>query len=330
VTRKYTLIYSLLFFYGSLLSIISSANAQTPCTPVVYAFRHAEDFDRNLTLVGRQHASLYPAMVASFGTSHDYCPVGYVYSMYEVNPDGSAGTNNPFQTAQPLAAFVCGDAAFFAGLDPYTACLGSASEPHTALAPANGGGNLYEYLGIAGSKPTTQPSASGSQLRAELIQNAGNGFSSAIFWSSQGLNVLGQAIVPGFTAIPGCSTLPAKDTCKDLKAPRNAAYVFAFDGSVFQPQDDVTQYVQCFNVHVTDFTKPPKLDGPAPPAPIGPGPTTYYCGNGFDDTGTGNLPWTSGEGLAQSFKYLDLLLGKICDRSNLIETGPKGYYGYCR
>jgi hypothetical protein len=49
VTRKYTLIYSLLFFCGILFSFISSANAQA-CTPVV--FRHAEDFGTNLTLVG--------------------------------------------------------------------------------------------------------------------------------------------------------------------------------------------------------------------------------------------------------------------------------------
>ena len=327
---KHSLIYSLVSVC-SLLLFISGARAQ--CTPVVYAFRHAEDFGRNLTLVGRQHASLYPAMVASFGTSHKYCPVGYVYSMYEVNPDGNAGTNNPFQTAQPLAAFVCGDAAFFAGLDPYTTCLGSASEPHTALASVNGGGNLYEYLGIKGAPQTTQPSASGSQLRDELIQHASDGFSSAIFWSSQGLNVLGQAIVPGFTGIPGCSTLPAKNTCKDLKAPRNAAYVFVFNGNGFEPPDSVTQYVQCFNVHITDFTTPPKLVGPAPSEPVGPGPATYYCGNGIDDTGTGNLPWTSGEGLAQTFQYLDLLLGKICDTSksaDLIETGPRGYYGYCQ
>ncbi len=328
MTRKYILIYSLLYFCASLLVFTSSASAQTACTPVVYAFRHAEDSGRNLTLVGRQHASLYPAMVAGFGTSHDYCPVGYVYSMYEMNPDGSAGTNNPFQTAQPLAAFICGEAAFFAGLDPYTTCLGSASEPHTALASANGGGNLYEYLAIEGAPRTTQPSATGSQLRDELVQHAGEGFSSAIFWSSQGLNVLGQAIAPGFTGIPGCSTLPPKDSCKNLKAPRNAAFVFEFNGSSFEAPENVKQYVQCFNVHITDFSTPPMLDGPTPPAPIGPGPTTYYCGNEIG--GTGNLPSTSGEGLAQTFKYLDLLLGKICDTTNLIKTGPQGYYGYCQ
>jgi hypothetical protein len=327
VMMKHSLIYSLVSLC-SMLPFISGARAQ--CTPVVYAFRHAEDFGRNLTLVGRQHAALYPAMVANFGASHDYCPVGYVYSMYEINPNGKPGTNNPFQTAQPLAAFVCGDAAFSAGLDPYTTCVGSASEPRTSLASVNGGGNLYEYLGIEGAPRTTELSASGSQLRDELLQHAGDGSSSAIFWSSQGLSVLGQAIVPGFTGIPGCSRLPTQKNCEKLIAPRNAAYIFAFNGSAFKPPDNVTQYVQCFNVHITDFSTPPVLDGPAPPEPIGPGPTTYYCGNGIDRTG--NLPWTSGEGLAQTFQYLDLLLGKICDTSKgrLIETGPRGYYGYCQ
>lgn len=316
-----------LILFVSLFGFTSSA-AGASCTPVVYAFRHAEDFGVNLTLVGRQHADLYPGMVGSFGDAHKYCPVGFVYSMYEINPDGKPGTNNPFQTAQPLANFVCGTAAFFAGLDPYTTCAGSASEPHTALASANGGGNLYEFLGVPGAPPTTKVSASSSQLRDELIQHADDGSSSAIFWSSQGLNILGQAIVPGFTGIPGCSKLPAADTCKDLKAPRNAAFVFVFNGSAFEPPGSVTQYVQCFNVHVTEFSTPPKLDGPAPAAPIGPGPTTYYCGNGID--GTGNLPFTSGEGLAQTFKYLDLLLGKICDTSKLLKAGPRGYYGYCQ
>ena len=42
VTRKYTLIYSLLFFCGSLLSFISSANAWTP-EEVVLATRLLND-----------------------------------------------------------------------------------------------------------------------------------------------------------------------------------------------------------------------------------------------------------------------------------------------
>jgi hypothetical protein len=49
----------------------------------------------NLTLVRRQHADLYPAMLDSFGATDNYSPIGFVYSMYEINPDEGAGTNNP-------------------------------------------------------------------------------------------------------------------------------------------------------------------------------------------------------------------------------------------
>jgi hypothetical protein len=106
-------------------------------TPVVYAFRHAEDFKTNLTLVGRQHADLYPAMVDSFGAARNYCPVGFVYSMYETNPDGSPGTNNPFQTAQPLADSACIDRVLpkciletmHVGDCIGTLCSGSATQP---------------------------------------------------------------------------------------------------------------------------------------------------------------------------------------------------------
>jgi hypothetical protein len=75
----------------------------------------------------------------------------------------------------------------------YTTCGGTASEPHTALAPANGRGNLYEYLGLEGAARTTKVSASSSQFLDELQRHAGDGSSSAIFWSSQGLNALGQS-----------------------------------------------------------------------------------------------------------------------------------------
>jgi hypothetical protein len=168
-------------------------------TPVVYAFRHAEDFKTNLTLVGRQHADLYPAMVDSFGAARNYCPVGFVYSMYETNPDGSPGTNNPFQTAQPLADSACIDRVLpkciletmHVGDCIGTLCSGSATQPSTALVT---GGKLYEYLGAAKSEqgtPRAGKSATGPELRDELISNPGGGLSSAIFWSSQGLNVLG-------------------------------------------------------------------------------------------------------------------------------------------
>ncbi len=336
LTRKYTLICSLLFICGSLLSFISSANAQA-CTPVVYAFRHAEDFGTNLTLVGRQHADLYPAMVASFEAAHNYCPVAYVYSMYQTNPDGRPGTNNPFETAEPLANVACYNLAFYTNNSPSITCSSKSDfEPITALLD---GGKLYEYLRATEAEAKAGYSATATQLLDELKKRAraGGGLSSAIFWSSQGLNVLGQAIVLGFTGIPGCS-VPPSPGCAELKAPRNAAYVFVFNGSAFEAPDDITQYVQCFDVQIKKFCipgtphpTPPTLEGPPT---VATGETRYWCGNGVD--GTGNLPATSDltpkceQTLPSTFNNLDLLQGKICDTSKLIATGPRGYYGYCQ
>jgi hypothetical protein len=347
VPRKYALIYSLLFLWGSLLSFIPSANAQA-CTPVVYAFRHAEDSGTNLTLVGRQHADLYPAMVDRFGAEGNYCPVGFVYSMYEINPDGGAGTNNPFQTAQPLADSACINRVLpkciletmHVGDCIGTLCSGSATQPSTALVT---GGRLYEYLGAAKAElgtPRAGRSATPSELRDELKSNAVRGLSSAIFWSSQGLNVLGQAIADkDIVDIPGCSEPPAPGTkCDKGKAPRNAAYAFKFNGAnAFDLIAPGNKFVQCFDVQIKKFcipgtiqSTPPELDGPPTVSPTG--ETAYWCGNGD----AGNLPATSGltpecdQTLPSTFNNLDMLQGKICDTFNLIGTGPRGYYGYCQ
>jgi len=86
-------------------------------------------------------------MVDSFGATDNYCPIGFVYPVYEINPDEGAGTNNPFETAQPLADLICGTDAIFGGSD-ISKCAGSASEPRAALASKNGGGNLYEHRRI--------------------------------------------------------------------------------------------------------------------------------------------------------------------------------------
>jgi hypothetical protein len=289
MTRKYALIYSLLFFCGSFFSFISSAHSQA-CTPVVYAFRHAEDEGVHLTPVGRQHASLYPAMVASFGVAHNYCPVGFVYSMYDTNPNGTYGTYNPYETAQPLAVPACwkylltvteGHLNPSFNLD--TICngalgLGYAITPTMALGNGN---KLYEYL--ENTKHTTQPKATGTELVAELLSNASvaGGLSSAIFWSSQGLPTLGAAIASG-TAIPA-----------DPKPSRNVVYVFEQQGTSFTTTK--LTYRQCFNIKVSG----PTLGG-----------TTYYCSEG------GNLPTT--------IDNLPSLQGKICDTGNVVEDCKKG------
>jgi hypothetical protein len=308
---KKVLICSLVSFCV-LISCISSANAQA-CTPVVYAFRHAEDVNGtppgvvphipgHLTEVGQQHADLYVSMINDFGNAHNYCPVGFVYSTYNVNPDGGEGTANPYQTAEPLAVTACvhlwlaSTASGFRDildLDDCGTTRDLGSFPHMAL---ESGGKLYEYLGLKGTEketPKAGKSATFDDLRAELSTNTsvdGNGLSSAIFWTSQGLNVLGQAIASGFMGIPGCSTPPKNEKCEKPKAPRNAVYVFAYSGATVIPPKNVAQYLQCFNVSVQ---KPASS----------PGGTKYYCSK------AGNLP--------NEVKDIASLRGKVCDTTNL-------------
>lgn len=109
---KNVLIYGLVLICSLfLIAGESAAQAQfIPCTPVVYAFRHAEDDNGpppHLTGEGVQHAGLYPSMISDFQLLHKYCPVGFVYSMYNVNPNKDPGTGNPYETAAPLAIQAC-------------------------------------------------------------------------------------------------------------------------------------------------------------------------------------------------------------------------------
>src|SRR5215469_13962659 len=115
LNARHTSAYCLSLVAG-LLSLFSSAKATAqsfPCTPVVYAFRHAEDNETvpgvlpSLTAVGDQHANLYPEMISDFEQTQGYCPVGWVYSMYDTKPDGNPGTTNPYSTAAPLAQVAC-------------------------------------------------------------------------------------------------------------------------------------------------------------------------------------------------------------------------------
>jgi hypothetical protein len=105
-------IYFLTSFLSLFLSISSAAGAA--CRPVVYAFRHAEDYKEKsaLTPIGEAHADLYPAMVTSFEDDFDYnnnyCPAKFVYSVNRMKPTSppSPGTINPYETARPLAEIV--------------------------------------------------------------------------------------------------------------------------------------------------------------------------------------------------------------------------------
>ena len=227
MTRKYTLIYSLLFCCGSLLSFISSAKATTPsfdCTPVVYAFRHAEDKKERveppfpclpgspikcttaLEPVGKEHADLYTEMITSFELAQDYCPVGFVYSVNPVNPDGFGGTTNPFYTGRPLANTVM-------NLDPLIEI---------------GGDIIDQKLTVV--KPAV--------LHDVLLGIAKSGSSVALFWTSEGLHALSLAL--------GTDIIPEKTAT--VSPPRNAAYVFKYNGgSEFIPPPKPDEYIQCFN-----------------------------------------------------------------------------------
>ena len=294
---KTTLVYCLSILAGllSLISCVNAAAASSDCTPVVYAFRHAEDEGQHLTPVGDRHAALYPGMVDGFGTSHNYCPVGFVYSMYDTNPDGNPGTYNPYETAEPLALRSCylywlalfnnEEISFTGTFNPDTICNGAGGEGFTTT-PSMGlanGAKLYEFLGTKAGLTTKMPTATGPQLVKELLSNSlvGGGLSSAIFWSNEGLPTLGNAV--SGTAIPD-----------NPKPPRNAVYVFEQQGAAFAPTK--LTYRQCFNIKVGGSTTP--------------GGTTYWC------SGVGNLPADT--------KDLPLLQGIICDTANLASDCQKG------
>jgi hypothetical protein len=85
----------------------AAAQAQS-CTSTIYLFRHAEDkngFPSMLTSVGETHAKLYPMMINQLQTTFGLCPVRRVFAMWDRN---KKGTDNPYDTALPLAQDVGG------------------------------------------------------------------------------------------------------------------------------------------------------------------------------------------------------------------------------
>jgi hypothetical protein len=288
--------------FCSLLLLTSSATAQTPCTPVVYAFRHAEDESTavppyacfpgssvhcttKLKPTGTEHANLYVEMITSFEGIKNYCPVATVYSVNPVLPTGGGGTNNPFYTARPLANTVMN------------------ADPIITI----GGMNLDEFLTKV--LPPT--------LLDELKNKMTSG-SAAVFWTSDGLHDLGKAIVPGFEGIP------VKNKAEGVP-PRNAAYVFEYDAEngVFDPPSvppsNSTQYVQCFNF--ASFRAAGSVSS-----------TKYYCGKALP---AGSISGSIGD--ASLYK----LHGRICDTLctsvsdtcpsplKTVTESPANYYGYC-
>jgi hypothetical protein len=288
--------------YLSALAVLSGAflpasrtSAQPPCTPVVYAFRHAEDEEKKTGLkpIGEEHARTYVGMLDQLEAERNYCPVGFVYSMYNKKPNKDPGTENPFQTAEPLAFQACYVQAVFRGdIRPDISC-GQAPGfsdvlPHMQLGDAKNPKFLYEFLGATDAEAKAGDSASNDDLRQQLVANASSfadatpGLSSAIFWTSQGLNTVGLAIADG-------TNIPTKSD-PGGPPPRNAVYIFEFKGGTFSPPKDVNQFLQCFNFNLSDPTQSP-------------GGTNFYCRK-FP----GDLP---------NIKDFMPLEGKICDVTGL-------------
>jgi hypothetical protein len=265
VSRKYILLYSLLLFHSSFLSFIPKARA---CTPVVYAFRHAEDLNgppTELTPVGMEHANLYIEMITAFELRQNYCPVKFVYAVNPFKPGGETGTTNPYFTARPLANILT-------NLNPIIEIDNK---------------RIDEFLETSNIGPV--------RFRDVMLDKVEGGSSVALFWTSQGLPDLGEAIVPGFN-IP-----------ETPKPPRNAAYVFQYNGSgSFIAPLKTDQYVQCFNW--ATFRAAGDMSS-----------TKYWCGT----PDNGNLSSSI------AAKYLYKLHGRICATDDLIPITQIGYYGYC-
>jgi hypothetical protein len=273
--------------------LLFSENAVAQCVPVVYAFRHAEDLDprvtslatytdqtapsntgnpHSLTKIGAQHANLYVEMIRSLEITQNYCAVGTVYALHPKKPDGTYGTTNPYYTARPLANIVMN------------------ANPIISVQNLRLGSML-----VNGEE---QP------LKDAILNGLNNGLSIALFWDSEGLHALGNALSVG-------SNIP--DKALGTTPPRNAAYIFEFKLGVLNPWTPTStpQYIQCFNWHRSD----------------GFSTHTYYCG----DTTNPNLGGTpdklppDGNQIANADLYR--LHGRIC---HLILTPPgSGYYGNC-
>ncbi len=195
----------------------ASVQAQD-CTPVVYAFRHAEDFtppDREdggpygfLSRTGAAHADLYPEMIETLAEHKGYCPVTRVYAASPTGNDGQAndyinydGAVNSFCTARPLAKSLSPQQTWIvppnnrsSSTNPLctnaeTGNLEGVLTKNDPIMFINGVGLDEKLKGPAGSDDP------GALLRAALLDTAERNESSAIFWTSQGLHALGLSLI---------------------------------------------------------------------------------------------------------------------------------------
>jgi hypothetical protein len=312
-----------LVLFGSLVLCASSVWGQA-CTPVVYAFRHAEDTNppdhdplMTLTPTGTAHAALYPTMISDFQAANHFCPVTKVYATTkEKKVDQSASTTNPFYTAQPLANAVMSK-------DPITTVM--SKDPITMIVKVK---QLYEFLDDVISAPTkpNYSTLTAVALRTELLATANRGESSAIFWTSQGLHVLGGAIINATSIVPDKNA-----AINPVTPPRNAVYLFEAIGSAptitrFSDIRAPSLYIQCFN-HVEYMEQ---INPKVPQFT-----QAYYCGYG-NQSNLGGSPDKScpvGDQCGSTIPNNQNkdIKGKICDTTHLSPDLPpaKDTFGAC-
>ncbi len=339
----------------SFVAFTASVQAQN-CTPVVYAFRHAEDFGgadaKNnepsggpygfLSKTGAAHADLYPDMIKTLAELKGYCPVTRVYAASPTGNDGKAkdqidynGAVNSFCTARPLAKSLSPQQTW----TPPENSGNSASNPLCINAMGEREGVLTKndpimfINGVGLDQYLNGSDDPGSLLRHALLANAGENASSAIFWTSQGLHSLGNAIIDGTSAVPvknGGNT-PG----------RNAVYIFTpkvTDNLIIGFNDTSLDYFQCFNW--TNFGD----------MGLGRMRTNNWCGKS-DGTKLGGSMGDDKKCTLEGLKNNDALCtnqiplknlpggtdtqlsGKICNvedsEPGFIKEGSAGYVGYC-
>jgi hypothetical protein len=278
----------------SLVVLVSAAPAQATCTPVVLLFRHAEDTNPppplifHLTPTGEFHALMYRFMVPAFADGTKYCEVKTVYAATKVDkPGGARSATNSFFTAQPLAQQIMKkDPIIKVGLP----CQNPDQDNEKC--------RLYEYMGNGNDAPPhpNYDKDVSIALRTALLASANKSESSAIFWTSQGLHVLGGAVIDKTSNVP--DKTGTDQDAKDVTGtpPRNAVYVFEAVGAApnitqfsdtplrkqtpgvdNRPEVLAGFYVQCFN-HVESSSA---LNPHTPHfVPITEDPVDFYCGYG--------------------------------------------------
>jgi hypothetical protein len=336
-----------LVVFGSLVLFTSAAPAQM-CTPVVYVFRHAEDTNPPnppgpifaLTPTGQAHAALYPTEVTDFEAApNNFCKVAKVYATTIVDKTGDCGSNcknatNAFCTARPLACFVAtGDASqCTSSLADPTVCTNKPSNPPITRV---GGFELYEYLGNGNNAPSNPDYSTpvATAFRDELLATARAGQSSAIFWTSQGMHVLGGVIIKAAKGSAG-SNVPAKDG--NAIPPRNSAYIFTavgsgsnlkFSDTPLASRDNMPSsfYVQCYNHVEPDPAAPPPVPRFTDPY--------YYCGFGTAQSNLGGKPPDSCQVNVQCGTIHNdensMIKGKICNTTALLPPSGTSIFGRC-